>query len=133
MTLKLNLAPGESILIGKARVQNAGDRRCMLLVTGNEKILRGRRIMLERDATSPMKRLYFMAQSIYLSDDNESLYSLYHDVAREGVQAWPLLTMAITDVSELILAGKDYEAMNAAQTLVEVEQELLDQLAKEAK
>lgn len=132
MTLKINLAPGECVVIGKARVENGGDRRCTLIVTGSETILREKRILRERDATTPLKRLYFVVQSIYLADDKEQLYDLYHAVAREAVQAWPHLLLDITDVGTEILAGNDYGALNKAHALVESEQQLLD-AEKEAK
>ena len=69
MSLKINLAQGESILIGKAKVQNGGNGRCVLIVSGSENVLREKRIMREREATTPIRRLYFLTQSIYLADD----------------------------------------------------------------
>lgn len=124
MTLKLTLAPGEAMLIGRARVENGDDRRCTLIISGDEKILRQKRIMREADATTPMKRLYYVVQSMYLAADSDSLNSLYHAVSREAVSAWPILTNPITDVSELILSGRYYEALNAAYALIEVEADI---------
>ncbi len=132
MTLKINLAPGESVLIGKARVENGGERRCTLVVQGNEVILREKRLMRERDATTPMTRLYFVVQSIYLADNKESLYDLYHKIAHEAVMAWPGLTLAITEIGIEILAGNDYAALNLAHTLVNVEKDLIQGVANRA-
>lgn len=133
MSLKLNLAPGEAILIGKARVENGDDRRCNLIISGDEKVLRQKRIMREAEATTPMKRLYYVVQSMYLADDRDSLNNLYHAVSREAVSAWPILTNSVTDVSEAILAGQLYEALHAAHKLVEAEAELVRALAQEIK
>lgn len=125
MSLKLNLAPGESLLIGRARVQNSGDRKCTLMISGDEIVLRESRIMLEKDATTPAKRLYFVVQGIYVADNKEELFPLYHEVARGVVSAWPTLTLAVTEVSEMILGGRYYDAVNRAYAVIQMEKELL--------
>lgn len=125
MKLKLNLAPGEFVIIGKARVENGGNRRCTLMISGTEKILRQRRIMREADATTPAKRLYFMVQCIYLADDREALLPHYHNLAREVVQVWPQLVLAVTDVGYALLSGDYYEALNKAGVIVDLESEAL--------
>ncbi|EPY00947.1 flagellar FlbT family protein [Magnetospirillum fulvum] len=131
MSLKINLAQGESILIGKAKVQNGGSGRCVLIVSGSENVLREKRIMLEKDATTPVRRLYFLTQSIYLADDKPILFDLYHQIAREAVAAWPILTGPITDIGELILVERYYDALMACHALVDVERELLGEAAEE--
>jgi flagellar biosynthesis repressor protein FlbT len=131
MSLKLNLAAGESLLVGKARITNGGDKRCVLIVAGEEAILRESLLMLEKDATTPTKRLYFVVQGIYLSDQKEDLFPLYHEVARAAVAAYPLLTLPVTDVSQLILGGRYYDALNRAHALIEMEAKILDGSPKE--
>ncbi|MFD2233594.1 flagellar biosynthesis repressor FlbT [Phaeospirillum tilakii] len=129
MSLKINLAQGESILIGKAKVQNGGAGRCILIVSGSENVLREKRIMRERDATTPIRRLYFVTQSLYLTDDKPKLFTLYHQIAREAVAAWPMLAGAVTDVGELILVERYYDALMACHTLTEVERGLIEAAA----
>jgi len=128
MTLKISLAPGESVVIGKARVDNGGEHRCTLIITGNEVILRQKRILRERDADTPMKRLYFVVQCMYLADDDrarDSLHELFHAVAREVVATYPALTLEVASVGQNILGGNDYKALNEANALVEQEAALL--------
>jgi len=135
MTLKINLTPGECVVIGKARVENGGDRRCTLIVSGSETILRQKRLLRERDATTPMKRLYFVVQCMYLADSREareSLIPLYHQVSREAVAVWPRQALAIVHAGELLMDGNDYGALNQVHALVELEQRLLDPEAKDA-
>jgi flagellar protein FlbT len=121
MSLKISLAPGESVVIGKAKVENGGDRRCTLIVTGEEAVLRGRRVMREQDATTPMKRLYFVVQAIYLTDDKSLLTPLLMDVLREAVQSWPESAAQAVMVGELVGEEKYYEALSKAYELVELE------------
>ncbi|CCG41032.1 Flagellar FlbT family protein [Magnetospirillum molischianum] len=131
MSLKINLAQGESILIGKAKVQNGGSGRCVLIVSGSENVLREKRIMREKDAITPVRRLYFLTQSIYLADDKPVLFDLYHQIAREAVAAWPILTGPITDIGELILVERYYDALMACHGLVDIERELMGETAEE--
>ncbi|HIJ63629.1 MAG TPA: hypothetical protein HPQ04_13120 [Rhodospirillaceae bacterium] len=121
MTLKLNLAVDESILIGKVRVQNVTGRRISLAITGRDRVLRESHIMKESEATTPAKRFYFIVLLLYVSDDKESLYNLYHDIAREVVLAYPVLTLPVTEISQRILNDDLYEALNCARLLVEFE------------
>ena len=135
MTLKINLTPGECVVIGKARVENGGDRRCTLIVSGSETILRQKRLMRERDAATPMKRLYFVVQCMYLADSREareSLIPLYQQISREAAAVWPQQALAIVQVGELLMDGNDYGALNQVHALVEHEQRLLDPEAKDA-
>ncbi len=132
MSLKLNLAAGESLLIGRARVTNGGDKRCILIVAGEERILRESLLMLEKDATTPARRICFVVQGIYLSDKSEELFPLYHETVRELVEVYPSLTMAVTDVSQAILAGRYYDALNQAHALVEMEARILEGVQREA-
>jgi flagellar biosynthesis repressor protein FlbT len=124
MTLKLNLASNESLLIGKVRVQNVSGCRISLAIHGRDKILRESRIMQESEATTPAKRYYYVVLSLYLADDKESLYNLYHDVARELVLAYPVLTLPVTEIGQRILNDDIYEALNCAHLLVEFEARL---------
>ena len=131
MALKIQLAAGESVLIGRARVANGGNSRCVLVVTGDEKILRGGLIMLEDEATTPVKRLYFTFQGIYLADSEEELFSLYHELSRIVVRTYLFMNLAICDISMLILSGQYFEALIKTHDLIKAEQEFLEAAPKE--
>ena len=126
MTLKIGLAPGECVIIGKARVENGGERRCTLIITGEEIILRGRRVLREKDAVTPMTRLYFVVQCMYLSEDKAQLNELFVQVAREVTAAWPDTVLAIAEIGDNVFAGKLYDALNKMHELVEAEHKLLE-------
>lgn len=126
MSLKLSLAVGESLLVGKARITNGGDKRCTLTVAGEECVLRESLLLLEKDATTPAKRLCFVVQAIYLSDRKEELFPLYHQMARDMVTAHPILTLPVTDVGQMILAGRYYDALNQAHAIIKLETKIFD-------
>ena len=73
MALKLTLKPKERFFINGAVVVN-GDRRSSLLIENNASILREKDIMQEREAGTPVRRIYFAIQMLYLDDTNRSGY-----------------------------------------------------------
>lgn len=125
MTLRLNLSVDESLLIGKVRVQNVTGRRISLAIFGRDTVLRESHIMKEGEATTPAKRFYYVVLSLYVADDKEILYDLYHTIARELVLAYPVLTIPVTEIGQSVLVGEIYEALNCARLLVEFEERLL--------
>ena len=68
MALKVELKPGERILIGDCVVTNS-DQRTRLLIEGAAPILREKDIMTPERADSPAKRIYLAVQLMYTSRD----------------------------------------------------------------
>ena len=132
MTLRLNLSVDESLLIGKVRVQNVTGRRISLAIFGRDTVLRESHIMKESEATTPAKRFYYVVLSLYVAENKEILYDLYHTIARELVLAYPVLTIPVTEIGQSILAGDIYEALNCARLLVEFEERLLSEASRES-
>lgn len=73
MALKLTLKPGEKFVINGAVVVN-GDRRAHLLIQNNVAILREKDVMQQQEARTPVRRIYFAIQMLYLDEANESVY-----------------------------------------------------------
>ena len=73
MALKLTLKPRERFVINGAVVVN-GERRSHLLIQNNVSILREKDVMQEGDASTPVRRIYFAIQMLYLDDTNSAAY-----------------------------------------------------------
>ena len=73
VALKLTLKPKEQFVINGAVVVN-GDRRSYLLIQNNASILREKDVMQEREAATPVRRIYFAIQMLYLDDTNRSMH-----------------------------------------------------------
>jgi flagellar protein FlbT len=73
MALKLTLKPRERFVINGAVVVN-GERRSSLLIQNNVSILREKDVMQECDANTPVRRIYFAIQMLYLDDANRDAY-----------------------------------------------------------
>ncbi|MFM8700356.1 MAG: flagellar biosynthesis repressor FlbT [Hyphomicrobiales bacterium] len=125
MALKVDLKPGERIVIGEAVVQN-GDTRCRLFIRGFAPILREKDVLPERKATTPAKRLYFVVQLMYLDDNVDVHLELYMRLYREFAKAVPSAIPLLEDINNHILSGDLYKSIKSAGKLVDYESELLD-------
>lgn len=65
MPLKLSLKPGETFVVNGAVVRN-GDRRGVLLLETQARVLREKDILHPSDATTPAGRAYFAVMQMYL-------------------------------------------------------------------
>jgi len=133
MPLKIELKPNESIIIGESLIKNDKER-IRFYIDGSAPILREKYILLEKDANTPCKKIYFVVQQMYLSKDPKDLHEIYFKLIRDVFSAAPNLIGHIMDINENILAGKYYSAIKNAVKLVEKEDELYgDVLSKEHK
>lgn len=66
MSLKLRLAANEKVIVNGAVIQN-GDRRNVISVVNPANVLRGKDVMPEEEANTPLKRAYFAVQAVLIS------------------------------------------------------------------
>jgi flagellar protein FlbT len=125
MGLKVELKPGERLIIGECVITN-GDQRTRLLVEGQAPILREKDIMTPERADTPAKRIYLTVQFMYTSPDprvyHENYFALMRDLVQAAPSAWPY----VEAVSNHIMAGEMYKALKRARKLIDYEKELLD-------
>lgn len=72
MALKLRLKPNERVVINGCVVQNE-NRRYTLTVSNFAQVIRGSDIMMEEEADTPVRRAYFLIQSMLLDPKNADL------------------------------------------------------------
>jgi flagellar protein FlbT len=124
MALKVELKPGERILIGDCVVTN-GDQRTRFLLEGTAPILREKDIMTKTRANTPARRLYLAVQLMYISKDPREQHDLYFSLVRDIVQAAPSAWPFIENINNHILTGDLYKALKQAKKLIDYEEELL--------
>ena len=125
MSLKVELKPGERIIIGDCVVTNA-DQRARLLIDGNAAILREKDIMTAEQADTPAKRLYLAVQLMYTAQDPRPHHETYFTLVGEALKAAPSMRPYIDTMNELILSGKMYHALKHAKNLIAYEGELIN-------
>ena len=124
MALRIELKPGERILIGETVLVN-GDQRTTFLVEGQAPILREKDILTPELADTPAKRIYLAVQLMYTSRDPRAHHDVYFSLVRDIVQAVPSTFPYVETINNRILTGDLYKALKEAKNLVHYEQELL--------
>ncbi|MEL6386740.1 MAG: flagellar biosynthesis repressor FlbT [Pseudomonadota bacterium] len=118
MPLKLSLKPGETFIVNGAVVRN-GERRGILLLENQARILREKDIMQPEDANTPTGRAYFAIMQMYLLGDSEGAG---YDQACEA-----LADLAPTDadlamaLSREVASGNLYKALSRCRKALAAE------------
>ena len=131
MALKVELKPGERMIIGDCVVTNA-DQRTRLLIEGETPVLRQKDILTREHANTPAKRIYLAVQLMYTSKDPRLHHEVYFALVRELVEAAPSAWSYIENINNHILTGEMYKALKDAKKLIAYEQELLNHAKRRA-
>ncbi len=124
MALKVELKPGERIIVGTAVLRN-GDARARFYIEGDAPILREKDILTTDTADSPAKKIYFALQLIYLSGQLEGADEFYFPLVHDFITAAPSSLPIIDEINNLVLGGEVYKALKAARSLMAYEKDLI--------
>lgn len=124
MGLKVELKPGERIIIGESVITN-DDQRTRLVIEGEAPILREKDILTVEAADTPCKKIYLVVQLMYLSSDPAPHQDLYFQLVRDVLTAAPSTGPYFDRINHQILTGMLYKALKETQRLLEYEKELL--------
>lgn len=125
MALKVELKPGERIILGDCVVTNA-DQRTRLVIEGEAPILREKDVMTRKAANTPAKRIYLAVQLMYTSRDAGKHHEIYFSLIRDILRAAPSMWGIIENINNHILTGELYKALKSAKKLIAYEEELLN-------
>ncbi len=124
MPLKVELKPGERLIVGNCVITNS-DQRTRLFIDGKAPILREKDILTFKTADSPAKRIYLAVQLMYIHEDTAKLSEDYFKLINDIVSAAPSTIRIVDEINNEILTGQLYKALKAAKKLIQYEQELL--------
>ncbi|KKC35669.1 flagellar biosynthesis repressor FlbT [Devosia epidermidihirudinis] len=125
MALKVELKPGEKLLVGQCIITNA-DQRARLFIEGTAPVLREKDILTAATADTPARRVYLAVQLMYIGDETKDLQEQYFALVNDFVAAAPS-TLSIADrINNSILTGELYKALKTAKELIQYEQDLFD-------
>jgi len=124
MALKVELRPGEQIIIGESVITN-DNQRTRLYIDGDAPILREKDIMTPARANTPAKRIYLSVQLMYLARSIEKMQDEYLIFVHDFMEASPSSTPFIARISREILDGNLYRALKEARSLIDYEERLL--------
>lgn len=124
--IKIELGPGQSVIIGKSRLVN-GMRRCSFFVDGVSPVLRENLILREQEANTVAKRIYYVLQILYLCQgngvDRDWLYASLEqfELALNSTESKSIICCIYNALAE----NAYFEALKSARELVAVESRLL--------
>jgi flagellar biosynthesis repressor protein FlbT len=122
VALKIELKPNERLLLGDCVLTNSG-QRTRLMIDGSLPVLREKDIMSLSKANSPAKRIYLAVQFMYLSKNPKDNYTIYAQLARAMVKAYPGTKSPIERINNRILTGDLYTALKEARKLIAYEKD----------
>ena len=124
MALIIDLKPSERLIIGNALITN-DDARTRLHIEGSAPILREKDIMLEDEANTPCKKIYFTVQLMYIAPDPEKIHKTYFSMIHDIQHAAPSTSLFFAKINNHLLNGEYYKALKEARNLMEHEREIL--------
>jgi len=124
MPLRVELKPFERIIIGETVIINSGTRTSFL-IDGEAPILREKDTVTAETANTPVKRLYFCVQMMYLKNDVPRYRASYLGFVKELREAVPGSRDLIEAVNNHISGGALYKALKEIRKLMKREEEPL--------
>lgn len=128
MALKVELKPGEKLLVGNCVITNS-DQRTRLFIQGQAPILREKDILTHDTANTPAKRVYLAVQIMYIEGNIDALRQDYFALINDLVTAAPSMIAYVDKINNDILTGSLYKALKTAKQLIQYEQDLLSNAA----
>jgi flagellar protein FlbT len=122
MPLRVELKPFERIIIGETVLINSGTRTSFL-IDGDAPILREKDTVTAETANTPVKRLYFCVQMMYLKNDIPRYRTSYLGFIKDLREAVPGSRDVIEAVNGHISTGSLYKALKEIRKLMKSEQE----------
>ena len=124
MPLRVELKPFERIIIGESVIINSGTRTSFL-IDGEAPILREKDTVTEETANTPVKRLYFCVQMMYLKNDIPRYRASYLGFLKDLREAIPGSRYVIDAINNHISGGALYKALKEIRKLMKVEEQQL--------
>lgn len=124
MALKVELKPGERIILGDCVITN-DNQRTRLFIDGKSPILREKDILTPETANSPAKRIYLAVQLMYLDGEIGNHGDIFHELQAAVLKAAPSTISHLNRINNSILTNEFYKALKEAKKLIAYEEELI--------
>jgi flagellar protein FlbT len=122
MPLRVELKPFERIIIGETVIINSG-ARTSFLIDGQAPVLREKDTVTAETATTPVKRLYFCVQMMYLKSDVPKNLASYPKLLARLRESLAGSGELVDAVDHLVSNGSLYEALKEIRKLIKREEQ----------
>lgn len=129
MALRLSLRPHEKIILAGAVVRN-GDNRAEIFIENEVPVMRESDILSPHAVHTPCERIYLALQLLYVDparaeEHRAAVAALIDDVQ----QAAPSCRGLLAGIADHAAAGRLYQALKSARTLIARERELMNHVS----
>jgi flagellar protein FlbT len=127
MALKINIKPGEKIVVNGAVITIAEGGGALIL-QNHAVFLRGKDIMQQEEATTPARKIYFYLMLMYLDGESQqAYYGTFMEYMNDLMKATTLRDVAdsLMIIFRHVQRGDFYKALKVCKALVDFESELL--------
>ena len=122
MSLKVELKPGERLIIGSCVVTNS-DQRTRLTIDGRLPILREKDILKPEEANTTAKLIYLAVQLMYLEGSFQASRTEYFSLVNAMAMTVPKSIPILDEINNEILTNNLYKALKASKKLIDLEKE----------
>lgn len=122
MSLKVELKPGERLVVGSCVITNS-DQRTRLTIDGRLPILREKDILKPEQADSPAKLIYLAVQLMYLEGSFQAARTEYFSLVNAMATSLPKSVPLLDEINNEILTNNLYKALKASKKLIQFEEE----------
>ena len=131
MPLRLTLKPDERIIVNGCAIRNAS-RRQTLTIENRADVVRGHDLLKEKDANTPVTRVYFLIQTVLVAADLREEFNpqIQKNLAELATVFGPDLRENIVSAANFVSIGDYYKAMRALSGLIKYERQLLGLMAQ---
>jgi flagellar protein FlbT len=122
MSLKVELKPGERLIIGNCVITNS-DQRTRLTIDGKLPILREKDILTPAKADTTAKLIYLAVQLMYLEGSFQASRTEYFSLVNAMAMSLPKCIPLLDEINNEILTNNLYKALKVSKKLVQFERE----------
>lgn len=132
-TIQISLKAGERIYINGAVMR--ADRKVKLEFLNDVTFLLENHVMLSENATTPLKQLYFIVQTMLIdptcSSGLRGMYRHSSDMLKATLENEVLLN-GLRLIDDLMQSGRTFAALKEIRALFPIEREILDRIAPDS-
>lgn len=131
MPLRLTLKPDERIIVNGCAIRNAS-RRQTLTIENRADVVRGHDLLKEKDANTPVTRVYFLIQTVLVAADLRDEFNpqIQKKLAELAAVFGPDHRENIVSAANFVSIGDYYKAMRALSGLIKYERQLMSLMAQ---
>jgi flagellar protein FlbT len=129
MALIITLKPNEKIVINGVVLTNGPKRAEFSVMNESSLILREKDVLLEGDANTPAKKIYFVIQCMYLRGSFEAsaeYHPVFFSLLNDFLEAAPSALPICDEICTSIMGDQMFKALKVCKKLIDYEKKLME-------